>query len=267
LCEDFRVTVTDTDTAAAEVEASATWERTVAAGRDANRQALEGRFLLTLASYEAFPPHGKGMIFTHVHTDRTTTRAGLEIIDDTLGRPRKARLSLIDWCEEVGVNYHTLNSYRQLVSWWYESDPVGLRGEIGIPEHIEWHALKFARQHWLLAADFRQVLADSEGPANGRVFTTVQVEYLARMDEAEEKIRRKRQRSRTSEERFDSAVSEVRKTMKGLARVHTTLQDGVLDDEQRAILLEHAREAQEVVNGLVRELIVTPVAEPDAAAA
>lgn len=261
------MTVTD-PTTPAEITAAA-WDRTVDVARAANRRAIEGRFELTLASFEAFGRHGKGvtMLYTPRDIDGADLRNGEATGTGQWQGVRKATRTLSDWCDAVGVNYHTLNGYRQLVSWWYEADPTGLRDELGIPTHIAWEALRTARGFWMLAADFRTDLAEAGEPGNGKLWSLDEIEYLARVKRDDEIVRRRRRRSPTDQQRYENALKEIQRTIARATQVSVYLAENEIDEEQRETLLRHTREAQETYNGLVRELIGLSAVAPDAAAA
>lgn len=192
--------------------ASMTWEASVEVAQTVNRQALEGRFTLALVSFDQFEPFGRGYIL----------------------EGGKAKRTLTDWCDEVGVSYYTLNAYRQIVSWWFESDPIGLRDEIGVPTHIAWEALKLARKHWAMVVDFRAVLEAVE-PNNGKVFSLDDVEILARRRPP---VRRKTARPRADSELFEVAMVSVDRVGARITRLLGELRDAELSDEQRAQLRE-----------------------------
>ncbi len=198
------------------------WNESVRKAREGNRKALDGRFAVALASFELFAPFGVGYVL------------------DGKGGPALSK-TIHDWAEEVGIPQPTINTYRGVVSWWFEGEPLALAEEIGIPTNVGWEALKEARRYWPMADKFRNAIAASEGPSNGHSFSVDDIERLARIKTLS---RTNQRQSRQDKEAFDTAIKTVDRTGDRMRRALTEVYDSDLTEEQRDRIRQAALRAK-----------------------
>lgn len=208
-----------------------TWEASVARARRGNLAAVRGRFEVALASFEQIGQHGEGTR----HADRAEGESH----------------TLLDFADEVGIEYGTLNSHRGIVNWWLDSDPLGLIGEIGVPDSMTWNALRWGKNNLMLAADVRAELAGLQ-PPNGKTWTAPDLErhlrHLMRHAPAPP--------AESEAEGFQAVMRTMNSLVPRLRGMVMRLEDSELTDQQRGELhdaVERARDYFEQLRQLAEE--------------
>lgn len=209
------------------------WEESVARARQGNRRAIDGRFAVALASFEQFDSYGKGIARV-----------------PGVGRRRKATRTMVDFADNVGIAYDTLAQYRAVALWWCEGEPERI-GELGVPTYIAWDGLRFAKSHWYIAGELRELLAERT-PMNGAMWSREELERLA--GAAPGAPRRPPLRQREVVESFDATIGSVRRVGDRLTRTLMTVRNENFDAEQQAAILEHAQRAKAAADFLVSYL-------------
>lgn len=198
-----------------------TWEQSVQRARKAAGRATAGRFAVAMASFEQVEPFATG--------------------------PKGDERTVLDFAEDVGMSYHTLACYRSVALWWYESD-LDLAPEIGLPEHIAWDGLKWAKSHFVTAGDLRRRLSEAQ-PSNGAIWSRDDLERIYKRAP----YKRVAQSPGTLEA-YDRAISLMRRMGDRMTRTLTAVHELDLTDRQREELLAATKRAEAPLTFLVAYL-------------